>query len=38
MRDAFRFQDYLIHMRDAQADAVSFIMFGRKTPSFRAGI
>lgn len=25
MRDAFRFQDYLIHMRDAQADAVSFI-------------
>ncbi|CEF57462.1 hypothetical protein AGA_1P160 (plasmid) [Acetobacter ghanensis] len=25
MRGAFRFQDYLIHMRDAQADAVSFI-------------
>ena len=25
MRDAFRLQDYLIHMRDALADAVSFI-------------
>lgn len=25
MRGAFRFQDYLVHMRDAQADAISFI-------------